>query len=109
MARFSLIILFAVMATGMFIIKNRVLNLETELERINTQIQSDQKALHVLKAEWTYLNDPTRIRALSTRHANMKPLNGKQIISFSAIPFKTQDKANTGLIQVSYSPTMKRK
>ncbi|MGN0905313.1 MAG: hypothetical protein ACI4PW_09175 [Alphaproteobacteria bacterium] len=108
MARFSLILLFAFMATGMFIIKNRVIDLESDLERINAQIREDQKALHVLKAEWTYLNDPARIRTLSSRHANMKPLRGEQIISFSAIPFKNQDKAEAGLIRVSYAPLLNR-
>ena len=53
MARFVLILMFAVMATGMFVIKNRVVGLENELESVNAQIRSDQKAIHVLKAEWT--------------------------------------------------------
>lgn len=115
MTRLSLIFLFAAMATGMFVIKNRVIVLENELETINARIQSDQKALHVLKAEWTHLNDPSRIRELSTRHAKMKPVKGEQIISFSAIPFKSDTfdtptrkaTAPAGIIQVSYAPTIR--
>ncbi len=99
------------MATGMFAIKNHVINLEGELSRINTQIKSDQRALHVLNAEWTYLNDPSRIRDLSVRHAGMKPIRAERIISFSAIPFRDAPAAvpsatrENGFIRVSYSPS----
>lgn len=103
MARFALIALFAVMATGMFVIKNKVVSLENELERINAKIREDQNALHVLKAEWTYLNDPARIRNLSENHVHMKPLRGEQIISFSAIPFKTDHTGKENIIRVSYA------
>ncbi len=110
MARFSLIILFAFMATGMFIIKNRVIDLENELAGINAKITEDQKALHVLKAEWTYLNDPARIRDLSTRHAGMKPIDGGRIISFAAVPFKegSAPASRGGFIRVSYAPANPR-
>lgn len=109
MARFALIVLFAAMATGMFVIKNRVIGLENELERINSQIQADQKALHVLKAEWTYLNEPSRIRDLSIRHAGMQPLRGEQIISFSAIPLRTDEVSSQAqIIRVSYAPSSRK-
>ena len=103
MARFVLIALFAAMATGMFVIKNRVIALENDLERINAKIREDQNALHVLKAEWTYLNDPARIRNLSENHIHMKPLRGEQIISFSAIPFKTDRTGKENILRVSYA------
>ena len=104
MARFTLIVIFAAMATGMFVIKNKVIALENDLDRINARIKDDQKALHVLKAEWSYLNDPARIRALSERHARMKPLRGAQIISFSAIPFKSvKSGLNENIIRVSFA------
>lgn len=47
MARFVLILMFATMATGMFVIKNRVVGLEKELNSINAQIESDQGVLQV--------------------------------------------------------------
>ena len=103
MARFVLIALFAAMATGMFVIKNKVIVLENELEQINAKIREDQNALHVLKAEWTFLNDPARIRNLSEKHLHMKPLRGEQIISFSAIPLKANRSGEGNVIRVSYA------
>ena len=102
MARFALIALFAVMATGMFLIKSKVSSLENELEQINAKIREDQNALHVLKAEWTYLNDPARIRHLSESHIHMKPVRGEQIISFSSIPLKTTSADKGNILRVSY-------
>ena len=40
MARFVLIALFAAMATGMFVIKNKVIALENDLEQINAKIDA---------------------------------------------------------------------
>ena len=107
MTRFFLILMFVAMATGMFVIKNRVIGLEKELASVNAQIESDQKAIHVLKAEWTYLTDPHRIRVLSERFAQMKPIKGSQIKSISALPLKNGQTA-TGVIRVSYAPAAKR-
>ena len=104
MAKFVLIALFAAMVTGMFVINNRVIALENDLERVHAKIREDQNALHVLKAEWTHLNDPARIRNLSENHIRMKPLRGEQIISFSAIPFKSDTNNGNGkVIRVSYA------
>ncbi|MBR1777990.1 MAG: hypothetical protein IJ752_05340 [Alphaproteobacteria bacterium] len=108
MARIAFIALFAAMATGMFVIKNKVIALENDLEKINAQIKEDQNALHVLKAEWTYLNDPARIRDLSERHAHMKPLRGEQIISFSSIPLKNKTKGQENIIRVSFAASAGR-
>lgn len=107
MARFFLITLFVTMVTGMFVIKNRVAGLENELESVNAQIRSDQKAIHVLKAEWAHLNAPDHIRKLSERHAAMKPITAGQIKGFAAIPFKDGIR-ETGLIRVSYASASKR-
>ena len=103
MAKFVLIVLFAAMVTGMFVINNKVIALENDLERIHAKIHEDQNALHVLKAEWTHLNDPARIRHLSENHIHMKPLRGEQIISFSAIPFKSDNNGKGKVIRVSYA------
>lgn len=95
----------------MFVIKNEVISLERELDEINKQIIEDQKEIHVLKAEWTHLNDPERLRTLSERYANLRPLRGEQIISFSAIPLKPvqhKKQNQSGIIRVSYTPSGKR-
>lgn len=50
-----------------FIMKNRVQDLEKELNRINRDISEDIKTIHILKAEWSHLNNPERLRSLAQK------------------------------------------
>ena len=83
-------ILFALAAflgVMMFVLKNQVQSLEGELNRINLSIQSDVKAIHVLKAEWGHLNTPQRLRNLASKHIDLNPARAEQIINYSELPF----------------------
>ncbi len=72
---------------GMFVMKNQVQNLEKELASINRNIEEDVKTIHILKAEWSHLNNPSRLRALATKHISLDQLKAEQIINYSALPF----------------------
>ena len=75
-----LITMTAFVGVGMFVLKNQVQNLETELNRINVSIQEDVKSIHVLKAEWSHLNSPQRLRTLASKHISLNPFcNNKRI------------------------------
>ncbi len=50
---------------SLFSIAFAVEDLEAELSAINRQIEQEREALHVLQAEWTYLNRPDRIEDLA--------------------------------------------
>lgn len=73
---------------GMFVMKNKVQDLETELARINRNIEEDVKTIHILKAEWSHLNNPSRLRALAMKHISLNPIKAEQIINYSALPFE---------------------
>lgn len=72
---------------GMFVMKNQVQNLENELDSINRNIEEDVKTIHILKAEWSHLNNPSRLRALATKHISLNQVKAEQIINYSALPF----------------------
>ena len=72
---------------GMFVTKNQVQNLENELASINRNIEEDVKTIHILKAEWSHLNNPSRLRALATKHISLNQVKAEQIINYSALPF----------------------
>ena len=59
---------------GLFQLKHEVQLLEERLADLNRSILSDQEAVHVLEAEWTYLNRPWRLEALAKRHLELAPL-----------------------------------
>ncbi len=73
---------------GMFVMKNKVQSLEKELAQINSNIQDDVKTIHVLNAEWSHLNNPSRLRELASKHISLNPLQAEQIINYSALPFE---------------------
>lgn len=83
--------LFFLLAFSSLIMKNKVQELEKELNTINNNIQEDIKAIHVLKAEWSHLNNPTRLRKLASKHISLNPIQAEQIINYSALPFNYEN------------------
>ena len=84
---------------GMFVMKNQVQTLESELNRINRSIQDDIKSIHVLKAEWSHLNSPSRLIQLAGKHIFLNQVRPEQIINYSALPFNYQaDSADRKLL-----------
>ena len=69
----------AVMSIALFYLKFEVTNLEDELDSLNQSIISDRESIHVLKAEWSHLNDVNRLRDLAERYLEMQPTEPAQI------------------------------
>ena len=91
-ARIALLIaLPCLLGFGSLVMKNKVQELEKELMSINQNIQTDIKTIHVLKAEWSHLNNPSRLRALASKHISLNQLKAEQIINYSALPFEYED------------------
>ena len=94
-----LLALTSFVGVGMFVLKNQVQTLESELNHINASIQEDVKSIHVLKAEWSHLNSPQRLRNLASKHISLNPARAEQIINFSELPFSYQeDESNRRLV-----------
>lgn len=71
---------------GLFFIKHEVKEQEARLSELNQEIQRNQEVTHVLKAEWSYLNDPARLRALSEKFLSMKVMGPSQIATLNSLP-----------------------
>ena len=88
-------ILFSVLAVGLalvlFSIKYKVQDLKDELSEVNGQIVAEQRALHILHAEWSHLTDPERLMTLSSNHLDLQPLLPEQLGSFAALPVMPDD------------------
>ncbi len=72
-----------VLAVTVFQIKYAVQELEGELVQVNAQIVQDQEAIHVLRAEWSYLNQPERIAGLAERYLGLDPAMEPQRVSLN--------------------------
>ena len=88
MTRFAMTWLMAVIvaALGLFYVSHRVELLEGELTREQRAIVEHQEAIHVLKAEWSYLNRPERIADLARRHLALIPLSADHVVSIQDLP-----------------------
>ncbi|MDX1483568.1 MAG: hypothetical protein R3229_03705 [Alphaproteobacteria bacterium] len=80
------VLLAAVAGFGLFHVKYRVQTLEDDLRRLNAAITEEQEQLHVLRAEWAYLNRPDRLQELSERHLALRPLRAEQIGAIDSLP-----------------------
>jgi cell division protein FtsL len=82
-------VLFLLLGVGLalvlFSVKYQVQDLEEELGRLNREIATERQATHVLKAEFSYLTDADRLRRLSDRYLDLKPVQPSQIGSFAAL------------------------
>lgn len=62
----------------------QVQTMETELASLNSEIKDNNREVRVLKAEWSHLNDPARIRRLS-QNIGLRPITPSQIVMASSL------------------------
>ncbi len=84
------VFLFFLTATGaalfLFHIKQEVREMAEELGIVHRDILRHQEAIRVLKTEWSYLNQPTRIADLAGRHLDLRPLTARQFVRLEDLP-----------------------
>jgi len=73
--------LAATMGVALFVVKYQVQDLEDQLTAIDHQIVTERQTIHVLKAEWSHLNEPGRLRRLAVRHLDLVPLGYQQYLA----------------------------
>ena len=70
---------------GMFMLKYHVLAKQTELAQLHRKIMQNNRSIHILKAEWTNLSKPERLKMLADKNTKLQPVKASQIIRFSQI------------------------
>lgn len=76
------LLLAAALSLVLFAVKYEVQDLEAELTGLERGIVSEERAIHVLRAEWSHLNDPERLRDLAQRYLGMGPVSARQLETF---------------------------
>jgi hypothetical protein len=59
-----------------------------ELAALDAQIAREAEAIRVLKAEWTFLNQPDRLQDLARRHLALSPTGASQIVVLTSLPIR---------------------
>lgn len=79
-------LLVGVSAYAMFQVKYEVVQIEDELTRVNRQLLADREAVRVLDAEWSFLNEPSRLDRLAKRYLALSPIATSQIGHIDSLP-----------------------
>jgi hypothetical protein len=58
------------------------------LAQVKSEIMREREAIRVLKAEWSYLNQPERLQALARRHLALAPTGASQIVVLTSLPVR---------------------
>jgi cell division protein FtsL len=80
-------------AFSLYMVKYKVQALKVEVAAAETQLREEKKNLHVLTAEWTYLNRPERLAQLSAKYLDLKPMQGIQLGDLASIPAAPEETA----------------
>lgn len=76
----------AVLAAGVYLVKYSVQDVQRNVAVIKRDLAAERESLHLLKAEWAYLNRPERLRKLADRHLDLVPLDSRTINQVSVLP-----------------------
>jgi cell division protein FtsL len=99
----------AVAACGVYFVKYSVQDMQRKVAALEEQLQQEQQALHLLRAEWAYLNRPERLSRLAADHLKMVPVAATSLTTLAAIPAaQIQEKQQNSLPSASESTLLYR-
>ncbi len=78
---------------GLYRVTHAAQEREGDLKRVEAQITEQQRAIDVLKAEWTHLSQPGKVQAMATRYLNLQPMKATQIAYLNEIPMRPEGAA----------------
>lgn len=68
-------------------VKYEVQALKAQVAESSRQLEAEREALHVVAAEWAYLNRPARLRSLSAKYLSSSSITADRIAEIEAVPF----------------------
>ncbi len=76
-------LLTVALAVVLMSIKYQVQAYEEELVHLNDRIVQEKQTIQILKAEFSYLTEPDRLRGLATQHLGLVPIEPAQLATFA--------------------------
>ena len=78
----------ACLGVALFMVKYEVQDREEKLAALHREILANQEAVHVLEAEWSYLNRPSNLEAMVRRHLDLVPLDTSRLGQIEQLPIR---------------------
>ena len=78
----------SILGYGLFMLKYEVQSLKNNLSGLNAEIAAERESLHVLKAEWSYLNRPSYLEGLAANHLGLKWMGEAARVTPASLPMR---------------------
>ena len=100
---FLLLVMAISIGITLFLMKQRVVEYEKELNSLSARILMDKREIHTLKADWAVLTEPSRLRRLLAE-SGVQQIKVQQIVSPAEValtpvpvppvkPFETEEES----------------
>lgn len=85
MKRTTTLFFFLALGIGfiLFKVKYEVVEIEEKIKQTLRQMKRERETLHILKAEWSHLNEPQRLQKLAEKFLDIQPIKADQIASLN--------------------------
>lgn len=89
----AMLALTVVICFGLYRVTHAAQEREADLRSIETKIAEEERAIGVLKAEWTHLSQPSKMQAMASRYLDLEPMKATQIAYLNDIPMRPEGTA----------------
>lgn len=80
-------VLIMVAAFGLYRVKYEVQNVRAQIADATRELEQEKEVLHVVAAEWAYLNRPERLQTLARTYLGSSEVTVQQVADLQIIPF----------------------
>ena len=80
---------------SLFVLKYQVKAEERHLHQIHREILQNNREIHMLEAEWAYLNSPSRLKELVKTQTDWEMIEPEQLVTLTDIPMRPRDDEQT--------------
>lgn len=87
----AMLALTVVICFGLYRVTHAAQEREADLKKVESQIADNERAIGVLKAEWTHLAQPSKVQAMATRYLDLEPMKATQIAYLNDIPMRANE------------------
>lgn len=79
------IIVLTISIAFLFIIKTKVQELTKSINVLSKQILSEQESIHILRAEYSYLTNPQRLKKLIDKNLSLQLAKNNQVLKIDNV------------------------
>ena len=103
------IFLVAIAGALLFTVSYSVKEKQEHLAQMKQDIVRTHDEVRVLTAEWSYLNQPSRLEGMLRRYTDLQPTKHQQIVAFADVPYANDAAPETAtpVLAAAAMPTLK--